>query len=126
MKGIISFFLGFAASYTVVSKAAENPDGIKRTVIKTGQTAACGIGIVKVPKIAYIGIELLVTALMTKPVLAFINSFTVEWANQNQDTVSDSLAITLGILMLAGSIIISAIIGLIVCMLIKAITAKNG
>ena len=37
----------------------------------------------RVPKIAYVGIELLTTALMTKPVLNFINSFTIEWAAQH-------------------------------------------
>ena len=78
----------------------------------------------KVPKIAYIGIELLVTILMTKPILTIINSFTVGW--QNLDTISDSLVIILSAAMLVGSIIIAAIIGLIACMLIKAITAKAG
>ena len=78
---------------------------------------------VKVPKIAYIGIELLVTILMTKPILTFINSFTFEW--QIQDTISDSLVTVLGAAMLVGSIIIAAIIGLIACWLIKAITAKT-
>lgn len=53
-----------------------------------------------------------------------IDSFTVEWAQQNQDTISDSLVIILGIGMLIGSIIIAAIIGLIACKLIKALTAK--
>ena len=188
IKGIIAFFVGFAAANIFVNRIAENPDGIKDAVTKTGRTVACCIGIVldiiamivcaiifgsienpvvhtvgqiivilqlytvwglvrvaggkpfwinpvmiyrrirttKVPKIAYIGIELFITILMTKPVLAFIDSFTVEWANQNQDTLSESLIITLGVAMLAGSIIISAIIGLIVCMLIKAITGKTG
>lgn len=79
---------------------------------------------VKVPKIAYIAIELIVTASLTKPVLNWINGFTVEWAQQNQDTVSDSLVITLGVGMLIGSIVIAAIIGFIVCKLIKALTAK--
>lgn len=79
---------------------------------------------VKVPKIVYIGIELIVTASLTKPVLNLIDSFTVEWAQKNQDTISDSLVIILGIGMLIGSIILAAIIGLIVCKLIKALTAK--
>lgn len=79
---------------------------------------------VKVPKIVYIGIELIVTASLTKPVLNLIDSFTVEWAQQNQDTISDSLVIMLGIGMLICSIIIAAITGLIVCKLIKALTAK--
>lgn len=77
----------------------------------------------RVPKIAYVGIELLITVLATKPVLNFIDGFTVRWAAQNQDA-PEKLIITLGVIMLIGSIIIAAIIGLIVCRLIKAVTAK--
>ena len=185
IKGIIAFFISFAAANTFVNEISENPGDIKGAALKTGRTIACGIGIVldiiamivfalifgsidnpivqtveliigilqlytvwglvrvargkpfwinpvticrkirtiKVPKIAYIGIELLVTILLSKPILTIINSFTVGW--QNQDTISDSLVIVLGIAMLVGSIIIAAIIGLIACMLIKAITAKT-
>lgn len=184
IKGIIAFFISFAAANTFVNEISENPSDIKGAALKTGRTIACGIGIVldiiamfvfalifgsidnpivqtvgliigilqfytvwglvrvargkpfwinpvniyrkirtiKVPKIAYIGIELLVTVLMTKPILNFINSLTLQW--QDPDTISDSLVIALGAAMLVGSIIIAAIIGLIVCRLIKAITAK--
>lgn len=54
-------------------------------------TALSKIRTIKVPKITYVGIELLVTALLTKPILMWINEF---------------------------------ITGLIVCKLIKAVTAK--
>ena len=186
LKGIIAFFISFAAANTFVNEISENPNDIKGAAIKTGRTIACGIGIVldiiamivvviffgsienpvvqtvvsiigilqlytvwglvrvargrpfwinpvnifrkirtiKVPKIAYIGIELLVTILLTKPVLTIINSFTVGW--QSQDIISDSLVIVLGIAMLVGSIIIAAIIGLVICWLIKASTANTG
>ena len=77
----------------------------------------------RVPKIAYVGIELLTTALMTKPVLNFINSFTIEWAAQHQDA-DNSLIITLGLIMLIASVIIAAVIGWIVCKLVKAVTAQ--
>ena len=185
IKGIIAFFISFAAASTFVNEISENPHDIKGAAVKTGRTIACGIGIVldiiamfvfalifgntenpvvytvgsiigilqlytvwglvrvargkpfwinpvtiyrkirtiKVPKIVYIGIELLVTILMTKPILTIINSFTVGW--QNQDSISDSLVIILGVAMLVGSIIIAAIIGLIACRLIKAVTAKT-
>ena len=187
IKGIIAFFISFAAANTFVNEMSKNPNDIKGAAFKTGRTVACCIGIildiivmfvcaiffesiknpvlytvgqiigilqlytvwglvrvargkpfwinlvaifrkirtVKVPKIVYIGVELLVTILMTKPILTFINSFTIEWQSQNQDTISESLVIILGVAMLAGSVIIAAMIGLIVCRLIKAITAKN-
>lgn len=38
---------------------------------------------------------------------------------------SDSLVITLGLAMLIGSIVIAAVIGLLACGLVKAVTAKQ-
>lgn len=75
----------------------------------------------KVPKIAYVGIELLVIALLTMPILNLIDGFTTGLANPD---LADGTVIILGAAMLAGSIIIAAAIGLIVCKLVKAVTAK--
>jgi len=81
---------------------------------------------IQLPKIAYVGIELLVTALLTKPILMWINSFTIEWAQANQDTVSNSLVLLLGLGMLLVSIALAAAVGLLVCKLVKWITGATG
>lgn len=77
---------------------------------------------VKLPKIAYFGIELLTTALLTKPILMWVNSFTVEWTQANQESISNGTVIALGAGMLAGSILIAAAAGLIVCKIVRAFT----
>lgn len=89
------------------------------------KTSISSVRGIKIPKIAYIGIELLSVALLTKPILNWIDSFTVEWANANRDTISDSQLMTMGLGMLAGSIIAAAIIGFVICMLLKLITGSK-
>lgn len=115
--GSIVLIFQFYAFYGLVRVAGGKPFLINPAAI------CRKIRSIKVPKIAYAGIELLTTVLMTKPVLNFINSFTFEWAAQHQDA-EESLILTIGLAMLAASILIAALIGWIVCKLVKAVTAK--
>lgn len=77
---------------------------------------------IKIPIIGYVGIEILSVALLTMPILNFINSFTVEWAEANRNTLSDDRLIIIGLCMFAGSAIAAAIVGLAICMLLRLIT----
>lgn len=117
---------GSAAANTRINPGptVKNTGNTKSAAADTGSALVDQIVTIrtsKVPKIAYVGIELLVIALLTMPILNFIDGFTTGLANQD---LADGTVIILGAAMLAGSIIIAAAIGLIVCRLVKAVTAK--
>lgn len=66
---------------------------------------------------------MLAVALLTKPILLWLNGFTVDWASANLDTASGALAIALGVGMLLVSAAIAALAGWVVCRLARALTA---
>lgn len=73
----------------------------------------------------YLLIEIASIMIFTAPILNFMNEMSVDWAEANKNTITNGDLLFYASMMLAGSVLLAALIGVPVCILVHSVIKKN-
>lgn len=79
----------------------------------------------KVKKRVYVLTVITSIFVFTGPILDFINEMTIDWAETQKNTITNGELLVVFLLMLGGSILLSAIAGLLICAVIRLVAGKR-
>lgn len=74
----------------------------------------------------YLLIELASIVVFTIPILILMNEMSVDWAEANKNTVTNGEILRYAGMMFVGSVLLAAIIGLLICIVVRLIIGKYG
>ena len=74
----------------------------------------------------YLLIEIASILAFTMPILNFMNEMSVDWAEANKNTITNGELLYYASMMLVGSVLIAALIGVPICIIVRLIIGKDA